>query len=377
MLANTPIPINAHQPGYGRGQQVPITGGTPPADQNPDALNQWLHAQPWYQEALAAWGVNPSQPMLDPNQRTQLMEAAFRAGAQPGDDWSIGAHGGYENTKMPTYAKVAMGGALGLGGALALAPMLGAGAAAAGSGYVGADVAGTAAATSAAGLGTTAAGLGATATGGLGTMGAINSAVGSPLGQAVLGAAGSYFKSKSDAEAAALDRQQTANAAGINQTNLQSTQDRANAQAAASPLGESQNFVARNSLINAILPNMRNINSGVGKRPGAGSFLPSGGLDPKLIDSLYGANPTLESLAQRAKEKSAINPQAPTENLGSYGGFTPAQTQGHMSDIQAYQLEQQKKQDAQRKQVQSYINAGLQDKPGPLNNAIIGTGNRT
>ncbi len=247
-----------------------------------------------------------------------------------------------------------------------------------------APAAGTLATSTGTGMGVGMTGLAPTVAGGTGMatgggglasgLAAANGYVQSPIGQAVIGGVGSYLQSKGQSEQLEANRLQQGSLGAANQINAQSTQDRQNAQAAATPLGESQNFVAKNALLNAILPNMRNINSQTGLRPGAGSFLPDGGLDKGLVDSLYGSTPTLESLSTRSQQLSGINPQAPKQNLSNFGGFTADQTQPFQQANDAYQLEQQKKQDAQRKAVQDYINMGLSGKAGPLQSAIIGTG---
>jgi hypothetical protein len=202
-----------------------------------------------------------------------------------------------------------------------------------------------------------------------------NNFVSSPLGNAAIGAIGSYLEKKGEAEQNEAGRQQTGNFNAANQLNLQSMQDRTNAQNAATPLGESQNFVAKNTLLNAILGNMQNFNYAKGGRPASqGGAIPTGGFDKGMLENLYGATPTLESLSQRAKQVSAINPSAPQENFANLGGFTPMQAEPFMASVKNYQGQQQGKQDAQRSALQDYINSSISGENGPLKNAIVGTG---
>ncbi len=332
------------------------------------------------------------------NAFTMLVAAGMTAGAASaflaGGGAAAGGAGAGGVGLGETAATTGLATGAGLGGTTATiaAPTLASTAGATGIGSLAAGGAGTGAeigattgvpalaSTSTAGLGTlpnvaASGGVPAASTaGGTGALATANNIAGNPLVQMGVGAIGDYLKSKGQSEESAAGRISNANLAAINLGNSQSQQDRTNAQNAATPLGESQNFVAKNALLAALLPNMRNINSGVGQRPGAGGFLPDGGLNPQLINSLYGTDPTLESLSQRAKQISAINPSAPQEDFSKYGGFTSGQTDPYQTSVQGYQADQQKKQDAQRAAMQQYINASLQDKPGPLQNAIIGTG---
>lgn len=177
----------------------------------------------------------------------------------------------------------------------------------------------------------------------------------SPGGAAAINAAGGAASAYGQAKSTEAQQQQTADQFAASATEHQSNQDRANANAALTPLGESQNFTAKNALLNSILPNMRNMNSGVGVRPGGGSFLPDGGLDKGMINSLYGSTPTLESLAQHGKQLAAINPTAPQENLANYGQWTPQQAQPFQQNVADYQGGVKGTQDSQRAQITKYV----------------------
>ncbi len=182
----------------------------------------------------------------------------------------------------------------------------------------------------------------------------------SPGGAAVINAVGGAATAYGNNKQSEAQQQQNASQFAASQLANQSTQDRQNAQAAATPLGESQNFVAKNALLNAILPNFRNANSGVGLRPGAGSFLPDGGLNPQMVNSLYGATPTLESLAQRGKQLASINPQAPQENFANLGGFGDQKAAPFMQSVSNFQGDVAGKQDAQRDEITKYVQQGME-----------------
>lgn len=291
------------------------------------------------------------------NAFTMLVAAGMTAGAASAFISSAAAAGA-----TPAYVTADIASTAAASQGAIAAGTLGAGAATGGAATLG-STAGTA--------GTT--GAGATATGGMGTMATINGAVGSPLGQLAIGTVGSYLSSKAQSDQAEANRQLTAEQYAGNMTNQQGVQDRQNAVAAQTPLGENQNFAARNAMLNAILPNMRNISYAKGTGQGQGGMLPQGGLDPNLINSLYGATPTLESLTQRQNQLAAINPTAPKPNFQNLG-FTQDQVKPFQTTMDQYQQGQSGRQDEQRKAVQQYINDNLRGQGGNLRNAIIGTG---
>lgn len=255
----------------------------------------------------------------------------------------------------------------------------GAGAAAAATAAPAAATAGTIAGTTGAvGMGTlpavAASGAVGAATGAPMATGGIMAFLNSPAGSALINGAGQAFSAYGQGQEADANRGLTAAQFAAGQVASQSGQDRQNAQAAATPLGENQNFAAKNALLNAILPNMRNISYAKGSQPSAqGGILPPGGLDKGMVDSLYGSTPTLESLALRQKQTAAINPQAPQDNLGAYGGFGD-KAAPYNAGVKTYQDEQATKQDNQRSLIQQYINAGLSGDNGALQRAVIGTG---
>lgn len=142
-ISAPPVFVRHDQPeGYGTGQPLPITGATPltgvsaqQINDSPDLFNQWLRSQPWYTTALKAWGVNPNDVHLSPQQRAQVRDAAQRAGVDTSGGngaFGIDTQGNFEDTSMPTWTKVALAGFGAAAGGTALAGVLGGGGAGAG-----------------------------------------------------------------------------------------------------------------------------------------------------------------------------------------------------------------------------------------------------
>lgn len=193
------------------------------------------------------------------------------------------------------------------------------------------------------------------------TMDKVNGFVGSPTGAAAINAIGSAASAYGQAQQQNADRQLTAKQQAANELARQSDQDRLNARSALTPLGESQNYVAHNSILNAILPNMRNFNSPQsGNQQARGGFLPDGGLGQANVENLYGNAPTLEALSQRAKQLAAVNPDAPQENFANYGSITGQQAQPFMGMVDKYQGQQADRAGGQRDQINSLIQQGIE-----------------
>lgn len=136
-LVNLPRPINRGTPGYQTTQEIPIAGSTQAPqgstngmeDPQSAPINEWLKAQPWFQETLKQWGVDPNNINLSIDQRNQLADAARRAGLQFGSSHDIGPGGDWEDTHSTAARNVgiAIGGAAGGVGALGAAGALGGG----------------------------------------------------------------------------------------------------------------------------------------------------------------------------------------------------------------------------------------------------------
>ncbi len=124
---NVPRPLN-ERTGYGVAEHLPVTAPDPPPSNDQQTLNQWIKTQPWYQEALKAWHITPGSPTLNPTQRLQLQEAAFRAGAQPASTYAIGNHGEFEDTHELAGKVIALT-IGGIAGGFAVAPLFAGGAA--------------------------------------------------------------------------------------------------------------------------------------------------------------------------------------------------------------------------------------------------------
>lgn len=181
----------------------------------------------------------------------------------------------------------------------------------------------------------------------------------SPAGAAAIQAAGGAASAYGASQQAGAQLAQNASQFAANTITGQGQQDRQNAAAALTPLGESQQFAGHNAILNSILPNMRNFNSPEsGNAHGRGGMLPDGGLDPAMINAHYGNAATLESLAQRAKQLSAVNPSAPQENFANLG-YSQEQADPFMKNVAGYQGQQIGKQNDQRALIQRALDNDL------------------
>lgn len=166
----------------------------------------------------------------------------------------------------------------------------------------------------------------------------------SPGGAALIHAAGGAASAYGANQSANAGRQQSANQFAAQMYDRLSNEDRVNAQNAMTPLGESQNFAAGNRVKASLAGQMGNL-TGLGGRPSLIQF------DPSMIQKNWGDGATMESLAQHAKQLSAINPNAPKENFNNYG-FDPSLTQGFQNNIDTYQGNQLQSQNNQRALIQ-------------------------
>jgi hypothetical protein len=149
--------------------------------------------------------------------------------------------------------------------------------------------------------------------------------LGSKAGQTAVTAAGAglqaYGASKSADAARAQDAHQFAATMAQRQAEADQTDSRSRQIAAADamPLGADQEFAQRNAIQKAILGSARNysvtpgdprVAAAMGHSSG-GMQLPAGGLDPAMLESLFGDAATQASMAQRAKAVGHIDPNAP------------------------------------------------------------------
>lgn len=140
-------------------------------DAEVDQANQFLRAQPWYQNLLKSWGQGANVKLSD-DQRKQLLAEARNRGVGISDDFQIDDSGNIRK-KGSLGKKIAIGAGLGAAaltglGAAGIGPLsglLGAGGASAGTAAGSTLAPGVA---EAAGLGSAAAGSGAAAAGGIG-----------------------------------------------------------------------------------------------------------------------------------------------------------------------------------------------------------------
>lgn len=147
--------------------QLRVVKGSSEADIN--TLNQWMRSQPWYQQLLQQWGVNPASVKLSEDQRKAIIKAAQAAGVQV-DEGNIEVDpAGNFNPIGHKARNFAIG--AGIAGAAIGAPYL-----------IGALTSGGAAGAGAAGAGSAAGGAAA------GTAGAAGAGAGAGVSGAALGA---------------------------------------------------------------------------------------------------------------------------------------------------------------------------------------------
>ena len=108
------------------------------SEQSINSVNQWMRQQPWYAQALASFGQNPSSVKLSQGQAQQLLRMAQANGVQV-DEGSIEVDpAGNFNPKghklRNTLIGLGIGGAAALTGGAALGAFGGGGAAGAGAG---------------------------------------------------------------------------------------------------------------------------------------------------------------------------------------------------------------------------------------------------
>lgn len=405
-----------------------------------DQVNIWMRSSPWYQELMKSWGQDPAHPgNLSDSQRTQIVRGAQAQGVKvdeshmevdPNGNFRPIGHG-LRNTLIvaglaaATIATMGAAGAFsgaaagGIEGSATTGLATGAGlpgAVAAGTGDLAALGGGAAAAAGGAGaatagdFATNAAGefTGASTVGGA-PLGAAGDSIGALGGgastaaaggssllskgltnpnvlSAIIGAAGGAFSSIGQAKQDAANRQFQGESNQIAANQNYATQDASNAvnAANANPLGASQNFVARNRLLSAILPSLQNVNFSPGDPKVAaamGSYsgglrLPTGGLDPSMINASFGDNATLESLADQQKNTAAINPNASQPNLQNFG-YTADQTDPLTQSVGAYQAGAKTNQQNYRNSISQALNSqtGTSDNPitpsTPLMQAVL------
>lgn len=145
-------------------------------------------------------------------------------------------------------------------------------------------------------------------------------------------------------------QQQQANQMGVNDFAANMANNRLNADRnfqfnqataanAADPLGAVQGFAQKQALAKLLLGGARNsaitpgdpaVAAAMGQQHG-GMQLPAGGIDPAMLDRLFGDAATQSSIAQHEKQVGQINPNAPSFDLSSIYGSNASPYQ---ADIQ-------------------------------------------
>ncbi len=194
--------------------------------------------------------------------------------------------------------------------------------------------------------------------------------LGTPGGAALVGAAGAGISAFGANKSATADRaqqnaqfQQTAqqHAAQMQQDQLNADRQHQLSQATAavnaSPMGEAQTFAQRNALLQSILGNARNVAvhpgdpavaAAMGGGVSGGLQLPSGGLDPAMLNRMYGDASTLESIKNRQQQVGRLDPRAASMDLGSLFGAPGTQASADVTS--GNQLELQRQMDDEAKQ---------------------------
>lgn len=187
--------------------------------------------------------------------------------------------------------------------------------------------------------------------------------------QVGVGAAAAGLGAWGDAQQRKAQRQQ--NAAQMAQTDYWNTQsqqtNRASGVLNADPLGADQRYAQRNALMASILPNLRNFHSP--EAPERGGFMNAlgpNGLDPTMINNLFGSQATMAAIGKRNKELLNLDPRAPVSNLSAMYG---SEADGAMDELRSYATAAQNADSTQRAEYDARIKALIDqkaagDKPG-------------
>lgn len=194
--------------------------------------------------------------------------------------------------------------------------------------------------------------------------------LGTPGGQAVTGLAGQGLSAYGAYQQNQQQQQQSANQFAATSAQNQFNADRTDANQKATgvlnadPLGADNRFAQKNALNAAILPNLRNahstpgdsgVASAMGSRTGGiSNILPEGGLDPAMIQSMFGPQATMGAITQRHQEINSLDPNAAQPNLSTmFNSADAAPYQAQMKDwaskLQTATAEQRSAYDAQMK----------------------------
>lgn len=193
--------------------------------------------------------------------------------------------------------------------------------------------------------------------------------LGSKGGQTAVNAVGAGLQAYGAGKQADADRALSAGQfkANLGQRQLENDQNNqlqaATSAAAASPLGDYQKFAQRNAILGQLLGSARNFSvtpsdpavAGAMGHVSGGMQLPAGGLDPAMIDRLFGNEATQASIAQRQKAVGQINPRSPILGMEPmYGASADGSENAFTSDVKnsnAAELQRQMEDSAKQRAI--------------------------
>jgi hypothetical protein len=196
--------------------------------------------------------------------------------------------------------------------------------------------------------------------------------------QTLIAAGGAGLQSYGASKSAGADREQNAQQFAANmaqrqaENNMTDVRSRQIAAEGASPLGGDQQYAQRNAILQALLSNARNYSftpgdprvaaaMGNGNNPG-GMRLPEGGLDPAMLQRLYGDASTQGAIAQHAKAVGQINPNAPPPDFHNLYGMGEQGTENpFMTDVRTSNDNARVAQEAERARSESVINRAIDE----------------
>jgi hypothetical protein len=189
--------------------------------------------------------------------------------------------------------------------------------------------------------------------------------LGSKGGQTAVAAVGAGLSAYGQNKQDAANRAQNANqfAATMAQRELENNQGqqlaRSTAAAGADPLGASQGFAQKQAIFGELMKNARNFQATPGDPAVAGAMgslsggmrLPEGGFDPQLVQSLFGPEATMASIAHRQKQVGQINPGGPSFDMGSIYGDAAQPLMNDITSANKLALEQQQADAAKQREI--------------------------
>jgi hypothetical protein len=200
--------------------------------------------------------------------------------------------------------------------------------------------------------------------------------LGSKGGQTLVGAGGAalsaYGANKAnEAQLAQNANQFRASTALRQQEDANQNQlNRATSAAELSPLGQDQSFAQKQALLKTILGSARNFSATPGDPAVAGAMghvsgglaLPTGGLDPDMLERMFGDATTQSSIAQHAKAVGQVNPRAPIMDLSPmYGKSADGSENAFMTDMRQSNQDELNRQMDEESRQRAIIQAAIDD----------------